>query len=457
LPGALQNQLLFQWFKNDVEISDWIGKSTVDLKEAGKYTFKMTALCENLTLESLPIIIKNNISPEITFNYDNEINICAGNIYNLQTKFVPGYKYKWVKNGIEIPNATSNTYNVTSRGVYQVKVSNCETFFEFSKEVKINQVLVAAPILNTIKYNYCNDEIAEISLINQNNYNINWFRNGVELTEFRNQNLITTHISGAYSASFTNIENCSYTSLNTNINFIADPIITISRSTNKLLCYGEEVILTANSNQNGSDFLWSTGEKSKSIKVNKNGVFSVRFKNPYGCIANSENTEVIVNPSINLSIPQEKKICVIAKDKVVLEAASGFLYYIWNGQKTSSSLFEVNKAGKYSLIVEDAYGCTQKIEYNVVQYCKDILIPSAFSPNGDYINDIWQVSGLENDPLAKITVFNRYGNIIYITTGKAPFWDGKFKDTILPVGIYYYSIQSKNSSNMLTGTITLIK
>lgn len=457
VPVGLQNQLLFQWFKDDVEISEWIGKTSADLKEAGKYTFKMTALCENLTLKSLPIIIKNNTSPEITFNYPAEVNLCSGQFYPLETKSVSNYKYQWIKNGTDIPNATQNTYNANSPGVYEVKVSNCENYYEVSGQVKINQIAIPTIVLTTAKTSYCIGETAEIKIDNPNSYLVKWYRNGSELPEFKNQNVISTSLAGAYTASLTNDNGCTNTSVATNIGFNVIPDVTISRSSDKVLCSGEEIILTAITNQPGADFLWSTGETTKTIKINKSGIYSVSFTSTSGCRNESETVEVNVNEPLLLLQPEQVRICVMAKEKVTLEAPAGFAFYIWAGQKTSSPFYEVNKAGYYSLTVEDIYGCTKSVNYSVVQYCKDILIPNAFSPNGDNVNDLWQVSGLESDPQASIQIFNKYGNIIHATTGKTPFWDGNVKGNPVNVGVYYYLIKSKNIPQALSGTITLIK
>jgi gliding motility-associated-like protein len=457
VPDGLQNQLLFQWFKDDEEMSEWIGKASVDLKESGKYTFKMTALCENLTLKSLPIIIKNNTSPEITFNYPAEINLCSGQSYPLETKHVENYKYQWVKNGTDIPNATQNTYNATLPGIYEVKVSNCENYYEPSKQVKINQVVVPAVKLTAAKTAYCVGETAEIKVDNPNSYIVKWYLNGSELIEFKNQNIISTASAGAYTASLTNDNGCANTSVATNISFNVIPDVTINRSSDKVLCSGEEVTLTAVTNQPGTDFLWSTGETAKTIKINKSGIYSVSFTSTSGCRNESETVEVNVNEPLLLLQPEQLRICVIAKEKVTLEAPAGFAFYTWEGQRTSSQFYEVNKAGHYSLTVEDIYGCTKSVSYSVVQYCKDILIPNAFSPNGDNVNDLWQVSGLESDPQTSIQIFNQYGNIIHTTTGKIPFWDGKVKGNLANVGVYYYLIKSKNTTQALTGTITLIR
>ncbi|UKT65358.1 gliding motility-associated C-terminal domain-containing protein [Pedobacter mucosus] len=457
ISSSLYNQLLFQWFKDDVEIIEWIGKPKAELKEAGTYTLKITALCENISLMSLPIVIKHNASPEIVFNYPDEINLCPNSAFTLQTKLATGYKYKWIKDGLEIINETQNIYNASVSGIYQVQVSNCDSYSEISKSVKINLINFIMPLLNSLKTNYCVGETAEILVENPLNYKTKWFRNGIELSELANKNAITVNISGAYVISFISDNNCSISSLAKNITFTPLPIVEINRSSNKVLCYGETVTLTANTNQIGSNFIWNTGETTAGIEIKKSGSFYVSFINSSGCTARSDIIKVIINNPLKLLIPEEQKICVIINEKVMLEAESGFVFYTWNGQKTNSQFYEVRKAGNYTLVVEDFYGCTKELTYKVMPYCMEILIPNAFSPNGDNINDLWQVSGLEDDYNAKIKIYNRFGNTIYTTIGKNAFWDGKVNGSFAPVGTYYYSIESKNAKQLLKGAITLIR
>ena len=91
-----------------------------------------------------------------------------------------------------------------------------------------------------------------------------------------------------------------------------------------------------------------------------------------------------------------------------------------------------------------------------VTIIRTILPPQAFSPNGDGINDIFRIKGLEDYPDNRIEIINRWGNIIYI---KAPYlneWDGKTtagKD--LPEGTYFYIIDLNDGTKPQKGYIYL--
>lgn len=77
-----------------------------------------------------------------------------------------------------------------------------------------------------------------------------------------------------------------------------------------------------------------------------------------------------------------------------------------------------------------------------IEVCES-LIPEAFSPNGDGINDRFEITNLEQYPNYTIEVFNRYGNTVFKGNASSPSWDGtssegSLGDKVLPVGVYFY-------------------
>jgi gliding motility-associated-like protein len=74
----------------------------------------------------------------------------------------------------------------------------------------------------------------------------------------------------------------------------------------------------------------------------------------------------------------------------------------------------------------------------------DIKIPEAFTPDGDNINELFVIPGIENNPTNKLTFLNRWGNEVYYQEGYNNTWDGTPNRGIilgsdkLPTGTYYY-------------------
>jgi gliding motility-associated-like protein len=86
-----------------------------------------------------------------------------------------------------------------------------------------------------------------------------------------------------------------------------------------------------------------------------------------------------------------------------------------------------------------------------------IVIPNAFTPNGDGINDLWDIAALQGYPGCAITIFNRYGTIVYSSIGYAKAWDGTYGGNALPAGTYYYIIDLKNGRKKLAGAVTILR
>ena len=84
-------------------------------------------------------------------------------------------------------------------------------------------------------------------------------------------------------------------------------------------------------------------------------------------------------------------------------------------------------------------------------------IANVFSPNGDGINDVWIIKYLEWYPDATIQIFNRIGQEVFSGTSSSMPWDGKSKGVALPVATYYYMINLRNGTPVITGTITIIR
>jgi len=95
-----------------------------------------------------------------------------------------------------------------------------------------------------------------------------------------------------------------------------------------------------------------------------------------------------------------------------------------------------------------------------------VLIPTAFSPNGDGINDQLTISNQEgNIEVASFNIYNRWGNLVYSKTnftvvGNIALWDGILKTKTAPIGVYLYDCvlsTGENKTKLIKGTVTLIQ
>lgn len=88
-----------------------------------------------------------------------------------------------------------------------------------------------------------------------------------------------------------------------------------------------------------------------------------------------------------------------------------------------------------------------------------ITIFNTFTPNGDGINDTWEIKRIERFENALIQIFDRWGQSIYKSVGYAQPWDGTFKGNRLPSAAYYYVIELNSlevSIPPITGIVSIV-
>ena len=86
-----------------------------------------------------------------------------------------------------------------------------------------------------------------------------------------------------------------------------------------------------------------------------------------------------------------------------------------------------------------------------------IIVPNTFTPNGDGINDVWNIKYLDNYPGCTVNIFNRYGEKLYTSIGYVNPWDGKYNGNSLPAGTYYYIIDLKSGTDVMSGWVAIIR
>jgi gliding motility-associated-like protein len=160
-------------------------------------------------------------------------------------------------------------------------------------------------------------------------------------------------------------------------------------------------------------------------------------------------------------LPAYSLIC--EEEPLVLDATQpGDAAYLWQ----DGSVFPAIKAkspGKYSVEVT-LNGCTFKddIELTPCELC--LYVPNAFSPNGDGLNDEFMgFPGSCDIVRYRMTIFDRWGSMLFYTEQKGEGWNGDFQGRKLPAGSYVYLIEFNYLNNSMTyrqerkGTVTLLR
>lgn len=89
---------------------------------------------------------------------------------------------------------------------------------------------------------------------------------------------------------------------------------------------------------------------------------------------------------------------------------------------------------------------------------KELYIPSAYTPNGDGINDEWQLRNIHRYPECIVTIFNREGKELFRSVGYKEMWEGIYNGRVLPSDQYRYSIDLYgNGEEVRNGTVSIFR
>ncbi len=94
-----------------------------------------------------------------------------------------------------------------------------------------------------------------------------------------------------------------------------------------------------------------------------------------------------------------------------------------------------------------------------VPYLPTLWIPTAFTPNGDGLNDVFKVTGI-GIKFFSLNIYNSWGEHLYQSTDPNKGWDGTFNGKTAPEGVYLYIIEATNNENKTlyqNGMVNLMK
>ncbi|HNI45968.1 MAG TPA: gliding motility-associated C-terminal domain-containing protein, partial [Chitinophagales bacterium] len=246
---------------------------------------------------------------------------------------------------------------------------------------------------------------------------------------------------------------CS-TQASANVQFITTTNVDLG--SDQQICYNNSATLDAGV---ADSYTWSTGATTPQISVTQSGTYTVTVSNS-ACTATDDVVVTVVPATpidFNVSDPN---VCTLQDDVLVLNAGAG-QSYSWSPNGEITPTITVSDAGEYAVTVTDAAGCTNTQTITIGNQCRSVLIfPNAFSPNEDFVNDLFQpiYQFIEDYHLE---VYNIYGNQVFVSDNLDLGWDGTtLKSKKLPIGVYvWFAYYTDNLGNRYKqqGNVTLIR
>ena len=225
-------------------------------------------------------------------------------------------------------------------------------------------------------------------------------------------------------------------------------------------CYGTSdgtATITATGGTQPYAYAWTGGFTGYQATNLNAGTYIVTITDNNNC--QTVDTAVIASPSaIAVSEVMTSPSCIDNNDGSIAVTATGGqspYIYLWNNRDTDS-LAEELTAGTYYLTLTDNNGCETIKTYELPDGTETCLkIPDIFTPNGDGTNDTWIIEGIDLYPDATVEIYNRWGDLIFKSTGYTEPWDGTWHGKELPISSFIYIINLNNGADPIQGIVTI--
>ena len=223
-------------------------------------------------------------------------------------------------------------------------------------------------------------------------------------------------------------------------------------SINNVTCFGKSDGSVYASGVGGAapyTYLWSNGATGDSAVGLRADSVSVLLTDNNGC---KVDTSVLITQPAKITISAIGSLNISYGDTLpvmlsVTPASLGY-YYNWSPSSSLSCLncpnpvaYPTQTSTYYLTVTDAAQTCSDTFSLTVyVNPAKDLYIPNAFTPNGDGVNDLYQVYARGVVKFFEIMIFDRWGEMIYRTNDMGTGWDGTYKGTKVEGGEYVYHV-----------------
>ncbi|WP_445748051.1 Ig-like domain-containing protein [Polaribacter sp.] len=373
-------------------------------------------------------------------------------------------------NGTQVGNgADFTTPFLTNSTVYYVaaSVNGCTTLPRTAVTVTVNQ---RPSIVSTTDDLICSGSATLTATANQGE--VFWYDSLVSTTPIFVGNSFETPVLTSSTTYYVtaNRDGCETTS-RTPVNAILDetiPDFDVSQN-DYVLCQDIGSISLVTKNPQGNyTYIWKKEdvvlpETSSSISVTSEGNYYVSAISEAGCI--SDEKLIVVTKSSIATITKDDVIITDDSNNNSIQVANpnlGIGTYEFAiddefGNYTDVGFFQNLSPGIHTLYVRDKLGCgVASYQFSILAY------PKFFTPNGDGENDFWTINGFDATfyTISKITIFDRFGKLIYQVEPNSQGWNGDYQGKKLPSNSYWFQVLLTDINGLTiekTGNFSLIR
>lgn len=224
------------------------------------------------------------------------------------------------------------------------------------------------------------------------------------------------------------------------------------------VCAGDTVSISAEGSSNNS-YSWDFGGGSVQsgagsgpyrVHWSTSGNTTVRVHAGSGACSAQDSTiiKVQARPAVE-AVLSSPVLCI--GDTITVKVNTDVTNNVtWLPGKNNTLLSEQNREAKFLIAgngtitvqAENQSGCISSAVIPLTpDNCCRLMLPNAFSPNGDQLNDFFGPVRNGQINIKALNIYNRWGQLVYFHGGKQAGWDGTYQGTPLDPGTYFYSIR----------------
>jgi len=276
---------------------------------------------------------------------------------------------------------------------------------------------------------------------------------------------ITGLSAGSYTVSVSDSYNCQHIA-DFEISQPANPLSMVLNIT-PISCYQDEdgeINAVAQGGTPPYTYYWFAGNhfyNTSTIRFLPQGVYNITITDSHSCSIDSLLFLPQPRP-LDASFTTHDPSCVGNYDGAIYVAVTGGTTpYVFetNGLTYEESPVDSLYQGTYSVVIRDAHDCTFELNGITLTdtYADCLIIPNAFTPNGDGVNDEWILGNIHLYPKAYYKIINRWGQVIYESMANESSWDGTCNSQPVPAGPYMYVINVQTQADPYIGIVTVVR
>ncbi len=220
------------------------------------------------------------------------------------------------------------------------------------------------------------------------------------------------------------------------------------------------------------DFVWSTGETTTSILVNAPGLYTVTVSSPceqsIGEVQVS-NSLIQVDLGADLVIERGQRVELAPE----IQSTAGVRSYFWAALSpealncNSCATLNIRPLATTDIFLQvmNQDGCRATDELNIRVKDFSVYAPTAFSPNGDQINDIFYLQSHQDYAIHNFRIFDRWGGLVFYsadgTTNSSRIgWNGNRQGQAVTMGVYVWMaevVDLLGESHLISGEVTVVR